>query len=89
MGVHRHDPRRGIDVLLIENVSRASSQQRAGRAGRTAPGTCTRLWSQAEDGARAERDAPEIQRLDLADALLQLRCARNPFYRRVSPTRSP
>ena len=70
--VHRHDPRRGIDVLLIENVSRASSQQRAGRAGRTAPGTCTRLWSQAEDGARAERDAPEIQRLDLADALLQL-----------------
>ena len=70
--VHRHDPRRGIDVLLVEHISRASSQQRAGRAGRTAPGTCTRLWSQAEDSARAERDAPEIQRLDLADALLQL-----------------
>lgn len=70
--VHRHDPRRGIDVLLIEHISRASSQQRAGRAGRTAPGTCTRLWSQAEDSARPERDAPEIQRLDLADALLQL-----------------
>lgn len=70
--VHRHDPRRGIDALLIENISRAASEQRAGRAGRTAPGTCTRLWSQEEQHARPERDAPEIRRLDLADALLQL-----------------
>jgi ATP-dependent helicase HrpB len=71
--VHRHDPRRGIDALLIENISSAAAEQRAGRAGRTAPGTCTRLWSQEEQHARPERDAPEIQRLDLADALLQLR----------------
>ncbi len=70
--VHRHDPRRGIDVLLIENISRASAEQRAGRAGRTAPGTCTRLWSQEAHRARPDSEMPEIQRLDLADALLQL-----------------
>lgn len=70
--VHRHDPRRGIDALLIENISSAAAEQRAGRAGRTAAGTCTRLWSSEEQHARPERDAPEIQRLDLADALLQL-----------------
>ena len=71
--VHRHDPRRGIDVLLIEAVSRASTEQRAGRAGRTGPGSCVRLWSSAEQQARPERDLPEIRRLDLADALLQLK----------------
>jgi ATP-dependent helicase HrpB len=74
--VHRHDPRRGIDALLIENISSAAAEQRAGRAGRTAPGTCTRLWSQEEQHARPARDAPEIQRLDLADALLQLHALR-------------
>ncbi|MEE3258088.1 MAG: ATP-dependent helicase HrpB [Candidatus Latescibacterota bacterium] len=70
--VHRHDPRRGIDSLLIEAVSQASAQQRAGRAGRTAPGSCTRLWSSEAQTARPERDAPEIRRVDLADAALQL-----------------
>lgn len=70
--VHRHDPRRGIDALLMESISQASAEQRAGRAGRTAPGTCTRLWSSQEQQARPERDAPEIQRVDLADAALQL-----------------
>ena len=70
--VHRHDPRRGIEALLIQAISRASTEQRAGRAGRTAPGTCTRLWSPDEQRARPERDAPEIHRLDLADAALQL-----------------
>ena len=70
--VHRHDPRRGIDVLLVESISQASAEQRAGRAGRTAPGTCTRLWSEQEQQARPERNAPEIQRVDLADATLQL-----------------
>ncbi|HIL08232.1 MAG TPA: ATP-dependent RNA helicase, partial [Candidatus Latescibacteria bacterium] len=70
--VHRHDPRRGIDALLMESISQASTEQRAGRAGRTAPGTCTRLWSSQEQQARPERNAPEIQRVDLADAALQL-----------------
>jgi ATP-dependent helicase HrpB len=71
--VHRHDPRRGIDALLVESISQASAEQRAGRAGRTAPGTCVRLWSPSEQQARPERDLPEIRRLDLAEAMLQLR----------------
>lgn len=70
--VHRHDPRRGIDALLMESISQASTEQRAGRAGRIAPGTCTRLWSKQEQQVRPERNAPEIQRVDLADAALQL-----------------
>ena len=71
--VHRHDPRRGIDVLLVEPVNQASTEQRAGRAGRTAPGTCVRLWSHAEQQGRPAHELPEIRRLDLAEALLQLK----------------
>jgi len=71
--IQRHDARRGIDVLLIEAISRAATQQRAGRAGRTAPGTCTRLWAEHEQEARPDHDLPEIRRLDLADAVLQLK----------------
>ncbi|MEW6750012.1 MAG: ATP-dependent helicase C-terminal domain-containing protein [Candidatus Latescibacterota bacterium] len=70
--VHRHDPRRGIDVLLVEPVSRPSTEQRAGRAGRLGPGTCVRLWPESEQQARAPREVPEIRRLDLAEAVLQL-----------------
>ncbi|HTB64239.1 MAG TPA: helicase-related protein, partial [Opitutales bacterium] len=44
----RFDPRRGIDTLLIENISQASADQRAGRAGRTAPGRVLRLWGERE-----------------------------------------
>ena len=71
--IHRHDPHRGIDVLLVEAISAAATEQRAGRAGRTAPGTCTRLWERSEQEIRPAHDSPEIRRLDLADALLQLK----------------
>ena len=71
--IHRHDPHRGIDVLLVEAISTAATEQRAGRAGRTAPGTCTRLWARADQEARPAHDTPEIHRLDLADAVLQLK----------------
>lgn len=71
--VHRHDPRRGINVLMIEAIGQASADQRQGRAGRTAPGTCTRLWSEAEHHARPAQAVPEIQRVDLAETLLQLK----------------
>lgn len=67
------DPRRGIGTLLIEKISRASADQRAGRAGRVAPGQCLRLWSEKDHAARPAEETPEIQRLDLADTLLRLK----------------
>lgn len=71
--VNRFDPRRGINVLLVEPISRSSADQRAGRAGRTAAGTCLRLWPENEHRSREGHDTPEVQRLDLAEVLLQLR----------------
>lgn len=71
--VLRFDIRRGINVLLVEGVSQASADQRAGRAGRTAPGHCFRLWTEAAHFAKPEQTDPEIKRLDLADALLRLK----------------
>jgi len=70
--VHRYDPSRAVNALLVEQISQASAQQRSGRAGRTAPGHCIRLWPRAEAQARPERDTPEIQRVDLSEAVLQL-----------------
>lgn len=70
--VHRYDPSRAVNALLVEQISLASAQQRAGRAGRTAPGHCIRLWPRAEAHARPERDTPEIHRVDLSEAILQL-----------------
>ena len=71
--IARYDPHRGINMLLIENISRSSSDQRAGRAGRTAPGRCVRLWTRSEQENRAVRDVPEIRRVELSEALLQLK----------------
>lgn len=68
-----YDPRRGVETLLVRPISRASADQRAGRAGRTAPGRCWRLWSQAEHSRRAGSQAPELLRSELADAWLALR----------------
>jgi ATP-dependent helicase HrpB len=73
--VSRHDPQRGINTLLIEKISRASADQRAGRAGRTAPGVCARLWSQEEHAHRAAREMPEVKRLDLSEVVLALKAA--------------
>lgn len=70
-----YDPHRGINTLLIEKISRASADQRAGRAGRTAPGVCLRLWSNTDQAARKDQEAPEIHRIDLAETLLLLKAA--------------
>ncbi|HEV8544620.1 MAG TPA: ATP-dependent helicase HrpB [Verrucomicrobiae bacterium] len=70
--VARYDAERGIGTLLIEEISRASSDQRKGRAGRTAPGTCRRLWTESNHLNRPERNTPEIQRADLAEVVLLL-----------------
>jgi ATP-dependent helicase HrpB len=71
----RFDPYRGINTLLIEKISRASADQRAGRAGRTAPGICLRLWTAHEHGGRAPQEIPEVRRLDLAEVVLTLKAS--------------
>jgi ATP-dependent helicase HrpB len=70
----RFDPSVGLDRLELARISRTSAEQRAGRAGRTGPGVCLRLWSQAEQRSMQEREEPEIRRVDLAGPVLQLRC---------------
>ncbi|HET7041579.1 MAG TPA: helicase-related protein, partial [Gemmatimonadales bacterium] len=68
----RFDPATGLDRLEMGKVSRASADQRAGRAGRQAPGVCLRLWPAWEHAALPERETPEIARVDLAGPALQL-----------------
>lgn len=70
--VARYDAERGIGTLFLEPISRASADQRKGRAGRTAPGTCHRLWTESAHLNRPERNTPEIQRSDLAEVVLLL-----------------
>ena len=73
--IPRYDPFRGINTLLVEKISRASADQRAGRAGRTAPGLCLRLWSPEEHSHRLQQELPEVKRLDLAEVVLTLKAA--------------
>ena len=73
--IGKYDPHRGINTLITEKISRASADQRAGRAGRTAPGRCVRLWSERDQLGRRPQDLPEIKRLDLAEVLLNLKAA--------------
>ncbi len=73
--IARFDAKRGINSILVEPISRASAEQRAGRAGRTGPGNCLRLWSEAEHLSRSERDEPEVLRVDLSETLLLLSAA--------------
>lgn len=70
--IARYDAERGISTLFVEEISRASSEQRKGRAGRTASGTCYRLWTESNHLNRPERNTPEIQRSDLAEVVLLL-----------------
>lgn len=67
-----HDPWTGIATLTVRKISRASATQRAGRAGRTRPGRCLRLYSQADHDRRPEFTPPEVARADLTAALLDL-----------------
>ena len=69
----RHDASRGLDRLELGWISRASANQRAGRAGRTAPGRCLRLWPEREDRGRLAFDEPEIRRVDLSATALVLK----------------
>src|SRR5919108_2092087 len=73
--IPRYDPYRGINTLFVEKISQSAADQRAGRAGRTAPGTCIRLWSQDEHAHRPVRELPEVKRLDLSEVVLTLKAA--------------
>lgn len=73
--IPRYDANRGINTLLIEKISRASADQRSGRAGRTAPGRCLRLWTSQEHWERPEHELPEVKRLDLSEVVLTLKAA--------------
>lgn len=64
----------GLDRLRTVPVSRSSADQRAGRAGRMRPGVCLRLWSESSQRARPAQTEPEVLRVDLAGAVLQLMC---------------
>ncbi len=73
--IPRYDPHRGINTLLVEKISRAAADQRAGRAGRTAPGHCLRLWTAHEQSARPVQELAEVKRLDLSEVLLTLKAS--------------
>ena len=66
------DPNSGMTRLITGRVSKASAEQRKGRAGRTESGVCYRLWSESEQGALAEFTPPEIQEADLVSLVLEL-----------------
>ena len=73
-GLHRvaaYDAARGINTLYLSRISRSNALQRAGRAGRTAPGRCVRLWSKADETGMAPSLKPEMLRLELSSLRLQ------------------
>lgn len=72
--VPRHDPRRGLTTLTTVAVSQAGADQRRGRAGRTAPGFCIRLWDEIAHASRPAARSPEIVDADLTDLVLALAC---------------
>jgi ATP-dependent helicase HrpB len=69
------DPGSGLPRLSLAPISRASAAQRAGRAGRTRPGVCIRLYGRHEHDHRPEHQLAEIRRLELAGPVLELAAA--------------
>ncbi len=64
--------RTGFSALELERISLFSARQRAGRAARLGPGLCLRLWTPHEEVTQSEESVPEVQRVDLSQALLWL-----------------
>ena len=70
--VPRYEPQTGLTRLETVRVSRASADQRRGRAGRTEPGVCYRLWDEAQTSALPAAEAPEFLEADLTGLVLDL-----------------
>jgi len=70
--VPQFDPKSGLTRLITMRISRASADQRAGRAGRLGPGVCYRLWSEATQRGLMPHPIPEIRAADLAPLALEL-----------------
>ncbi len=70
--VARFNAESGLGSLEIEEISQASADQRAGRAGRVGPGICYRLWTESGQLNRLPQTTPEIQRTELSEVVLQL-----------------
>lgn len=70
--INRFDSSRGFNTLYVEKISIDSAEQRSGRAGREAPGSCIRLWSLADQRNRSNHTQPEILRVDLSETVLEL-----------------
>ncbi len=70
-----HSPWSGVRTLNVRRTSQAAAVQRAGRAGRTQPGRCLRLYTAQDFAARPAHEAPEIRRLDLTEPALELHAA--------------
>ena len=68
----RFDPNSGMSQLVTERVTRAEAEQRRGRAGRVAAGTCYRLWTKGEEGGLAAYPPAEIEAADLTALALEL-----------------
>lgn len=93
--ISRYSPRAKLQRLPVEPISQASAAQRAGRCGRVAPGTCYRLYSEADHAVRPAFTDPELKRSNLAAVVLALRAfhfrrpgddvARFPFIDPPSP----
>ena len=67
-----YEPATGMTTLATRRVSRAGADQRRGRAGRTSPGVCIRLWNAGQTAALDPFDTPEILAADLSGLLLDL-----------------
>ncbi len=74
--VKRYSYRNKVEQLLIEPVSRASADQRAGRCGRIGPGVCIRLYSELDFNRRPAFTDPEIARSNLASVILRMKSLR-------------
>ncbi|MFF3456070.1 ATP-dependent helicase HrpB [Streptomyces sp. NPDC002730] len=74
----RTDHARGLSALTTVRTSQAAARQRAGRAGREAPGTVYRCWTEAEDARLTRFPSPEIKVADLAAFALQAACWGDP-----------